>query len=145
MIEQIKDIKFANECDILLTKLIQDERKYDSYIDSDFVVVNFYQNVINNDGHLLYGYFKDNDLLGYIYLKPITTDNKKGYLIDALYVREEYRRQGIGESLLKYGLDLIKDQVDFVDIGVLSQNVAAIKLYEKVGFINFKTLMRNTF
>ena len=145
MIEQIKDINNAIICDNLLTKLIQDERQYDSYINSDFVVKDYYQNIINKEDHLLYGYFINNEMVGYIYLKPIIVDNKKGYLIDALYVLDAYRRQGIGESLVKYGIDLIKDKVDFVDISVMSNNIAAFKLYEKIGFNNFKTLMRHIF
>ena len=45
MIIRVLDEERASTCDILLTKLIQDERQYDNSIDKDFVVNNYFKNI----------------------------------------------------------------------------------------------------
>lgn len=49
MIVQVKDDNLAEKCDELLTKLIEDERKYNNKINEFFIVVDYFKNVINDD------------------------------------------------------------------------------------------------
>ena len=100
MIVRVLDVERANICDDLLTKLIQDERKYNNSIDKDFVVKNYFQNVIKNENNILLCYEEDAMIKGYIFLKSIEDNNRKGYLIDGLYVIERDRNKGIATKLI---------------------------------------------
>ena len=143
MIIRVLDEERTNICDSLLTKLIQDERQYDNSIDVNFKVKDYFKNVIKNKNNMLLCYEEDEIIKGYIYLKLIDNDNKKGYLIDGLYVDTEYRNNGIATMLIEKSLNIIKDtNVDFVDINVMSTNRVAINLYKSFGFNEFKISFR---
>lgn len=143
MILRVSEPKKADICDNLLTKLIQDERKYDPLIDKNFIVKDYYKNVIKNNDNILLCYEDNNIIKGYIYLKPITSDDNKGYLIDALYVLEEYRNKGIASSLIKEAIKIVeKSNIKFIDINVLANNKIAHNLYNSLGFNDFKINLR---
>lgn len=141
MVIRVFDEERANICDNLLTKLIQDETQYNSSIDKNFIVKDYFKNVIKNKDNILLCYEDEKIIKGYIYLKLIISDNMRGYLIDGLYVEEDYRNNGIATKLIKDALTMIKD-VNFIDINVMSQNTRAINLYKKIGFKEFKKCLR---
>ena len=143
MIIRIIEEKDAKVCDELLTKLIRDESKYDKLISKDFKVQDYFKNVIKDSNNILLGYIIDNQIIGYTYLKYLANDNKKGYLIDGLYILENYRGQGYAKKLLKYALNLLENKsLDFIDINVLGANKKARNLYKLLGFKDFKITMR---
>jgi ribosomal protein S18 acetylase RimI-like enzyme len=53
-----------------------------------------------------------------------------------LYVSPKFQKKGIGRQLLRFALSEIESPVD---VTVLSNNGAAIRLYEKEGFVICKT------
>lgn len=55
--------------------------------------------------------------------------------ITNIAVKKEYRRQGVGEALLKAIINYCAD-CSFVTLEVRVSNEAAIKLYEKSGFVS---------
>lgn len=143
MVIRVLDEVRANICDNLLTKLIQDERQYDDSIDENFVVKDYFKNVINNKDNILLCYEKDKIIKGYIYLKLVNNDNKKGYLIDGLYVDNEYRNNGIATKLIENALNVIKKaNISVVDINVMANNSVAINLYKRFGFNEFRISLR---
>lgn len=143
MIIRIIEEKDAVVCDELLTKLIKDESQYDKLISKDFKVHDYFKNVIKDSNNILLGYIIDNQIIGYTYLKYLANDNKKGYLIDGLYILENYRGQGYAKKLLKYALNLLENKsLDFIDINVLGANEKARNLYKLLGFKDFKVTMR---
>ena len=143
MVIRVLDDERANICDNLLTKLIQDERQYDKSIDKGFVVKDYFKNVIKNEENILLCYEENNIIKGYIYLKQIINNNKKGYLIDGLYVEELYRNKSIASKLIEKALNITKDNgIEVLEINVMSQNKKAIKLYKKYGFNEFKVCFR---
>lgn len=143
MIIRIIEEKDAKVCDELLTKLIRDESKYDKLISKDFKVQDYFKNVIKDRNNILLGYIIDNQIIGYTYLKYLANDNKKGYLIDGLYILENYRGQGYAKKILKYALNLLENKsLDFIDINVLGANEKARNLYKLLGFKDFKITMR---
>ena len=143
MIIRVLDEERASTCDILLTKLIQDERQYDNSIDKDFVVNNYFKNIINNENNILLCYEEDNIIKGYIYLKPVNNDSQNCYLIDGLYVDNEYRNKGIATKLIENALNVIKEtNVAVVDINVMANNSVAISLYKRFGFNEFRISLR---
>lgn len=141
MIERVYDEKLADNCDQLLTLLIRDEKQYDNNIDDNYEVKDYFKNVIKDKENILLCY-KDNDVIkGYIYLKRVVDNDKKGYLIDGLYVIEKYRRQGIAKKLVDYALKLIKDS-EFININVMADNKNAINLYKSFGFKEFRITLQ---
>ena len=143
MIIRVLDEERASTCDILLTKLIQDERQYDNSINKDFVVNNYFKNIIKNENNILLCYEEDNIIKGYIYLKPVNNDSQKGYLIDGLYVDIKYRNNGIATKLIENALNVIKDtNVAVIDINVMANNSVAINLYKHFGFNEFRIGLR---
>lgn len=143
MIIRVSDEERASTCDILLTKLIQDERQYDNSIDKDFVVNNYFKNIIKNENNILLCYEEDNIIKGYIYLKPVNNDSQNCYLIDGLYVDNEYRNKGIATKLIENALNVIKEtNAAVVDINVMANNSVAISLYKRFGFNEFRISLR---
>lgn len=139
MIDKVVNKEDTKICDEFLTKLIQDERKYDSTIDENFIVKDYFINIINSSNNMLFLYKINNLPVGYIYAKE--SDN--GYIIDGLYVLEEYRNQAIASELLNHVINEIKKtNAKYIDINVMYQNELAINLYKKIGFEKLRLSMR---
>ena len=131
MIIKANSIDDCKICDNFLTLLIQDERKYDTTIDENFVVKDYFINVINNQNILLL-YKNENKPIGYIFAKKI--DNK--YLIDGLYIDINFRNKGIAKKLIKVIIKEIYSLGDYeIFINVLKENKVAVNLYKNIGFI----------
>ena len=140
---RVKTENEASICDKLLTKLIQDERKYDSFINDNFIVKDYFKNVIKDENNILLAFEENKIIKGYIYLKYIETDGKAGYLIDGLYVLENYRNCGISKKLIEEALKILTNKnIEFIDINVMYQNELAKNIYKHFGFKNFKITMR---
>ena len=130
MIIKVNNINDCNICDEFLTLLIQDERKYDNTIDENFVVSNYFINMIKGQNIILL-YKKENKPIGYIFAKKI--DDK--YLIDGLYVDINFRNKGIATKLIKEIIREIYLLGDYeIFINVLKKNKVAVNLYNKLGF-----------
>ena len=131
MIIKVNSIDDCKICDNFLTLLIQDERKYDTTIDENFVVKDYFINMINNQNILLL-YKTENKPIGYIFAKKI--DDK--YLIDGLYVDINFRNKGIATKLIKVIIKEIYSLGDYkIFINVLKKNKVAVNLYKNIGFI----------
>ena len=138
VIKEVDNIEEAIKCDELLTKLIIDEKKYNSNISDDVNINNFYPNIYNKDNNKLFIAIDDNNIIGYIYVKLISTDgidNNKELLIDALYIEEDYRNKGIATSLINKVKEYsINNNIKYISINVLDKNIKAKNLYNKLGF-----------
>lgn len=143
MLVRVLDDERAKKCDNLLTKLIHDEKQYDDSIDKNYVVKDYFINVIKDKNNILICDEEKDVLKGYIYLKYIDNDNGKGYLIDGLYVEEKYRNRGIASNLIERALTMVKDEkIDYIDINVMANNMDAINLYKRFGFSEFRIGLR---
>ena len=58
-------------------------------------------------------------------------------LLWGMFVREEYRRLGIGRKLVQAVVDVAREHVEVVQLAVISENVAARRLYESFGFVEY--------
>ena len=99
-----------------------------SFIDKDYWLLNF--NKVKDE------YLKESET--YVYVK---NDTIKGFIsllnnnfIGALFVRKEYRRQGIGRKLINF----VKDKYDRLELQVYEKNVDAMLFYASLGFVNKK-------
>ena len=143
MIKRIITSKDAKVCDGLLTKLILNESEYDKLLPKNFIVQDYFQNVIKDEKNILLGYVVDKQIIGYTFLKNIIKDENAGYLIDGLYIEETYRRKGYAKELLEYSLNLLqKENPVFIEINVLYANKIARNLYKSLGFQDLKITMR---
>ena len=71
-------------------------------------------------------------VVGYIGLSSICGE---GYVTNVA-VLPEYRRLGIGQKILKYVINVFKNELEFISLEVRVSNLPAISLYQKLGFQN---------
>ena len=99
-----------------------------SFIDKDYWLLNY--NKVK-DEYLkkseTYVYTENNDIKGFISI----LNNE---YIGALFIKNEYRRSGIGRRLINF----VKDKYDKLTLNVYEKNINAILFYTKLGFINQK-------
>lgn len=133
--------------DNMLTSLIQDERKkYDSNINENYEVKNFYKQYIENENMCILVAKENETILGYVY--GFVRDNgslynKKVSILDALYVKEQYRGYGIARSLMKEFINWARKKgVTYIELSVCKDNTNAISLYEAEGFCIDKIILR---
>ena len=148
IIKKVDNTEDANECNKLVTKLVNSESKYDNNLRSDYIVKNYFENLYNNENSSLFvAKSDDNMVVGYAFCK-ITTNDEGPFinhvaLIDGLYVDEEYRHQGIATKLIeeckKWALQI---GAGIIELNVTCANTNAINLYQKIGFKDFERKMR---
>ena len=81
----------------------------------------------------VYGFIQDN---GSLY-------NNKVAQLDALFVKEQYRGNGIARSLTKEFINWAEEKgVAYIELSVCKNNTNAISLYENEGFCTDKILLR---
>ena len=67
-------------------------------------------------------------------------DSDGVWVVGSVWVSSKYRGRGLGKSLIEYVLEVAKDEgIRYLELGVNSTLVAAIRLYENVGFRKIKT------
>lgn len=140
MIKVVNTVEDANKCDELLTKLIQDERQYNDLINENYVVKNYFNQVLNDEKITLLAYYDVDLIVGYILIRKLDDDV---CLLDGLYVLEKYRNKGIGSKLLNEAIIRCKKyNVKYIDINVMNNNEVAKKIYKKMGFNEFEIKLR---
>lgn len=128
-----------SEINNMLTDLIQDERKnYDSNINENYKVEEFYEKSIDDDNKIILVARENNIILGYVYGfiqdKGNLYNNKISKLY-ALFVKEQYRGNGIESSLIKEFINWAREKrVAYIELSVCKDNTNAISLYENEGF-----------
>jgi len=59
----------------------------------------------------------------------------KNWILNDLYIDKEYRKQGIGEKLIKTAMNFAKENnAKFVELSTAVNNYTAQSLYEQIGF-----------
>lgn len=77
---------------------------------------------------------KDKQVVGFVEAEIVDT-NPDTVIIHNLFVKKEYRHQGIGTALVDFIEDLFKKKgVSKIRLWVARQNTEAEKLYQKLGF-----------
>lgn len=140
-------IEDAKEINNLLTLLIQDEKKYDSNINESCVVKRLYEDLIPNESNIVLVSVVDNKIVGYLfgYIENTGDTYKEGISkLEALYILEDYRHNGIATSLIKEFKEWsLNNNIRHIEVQVLDNNIDAVKLYNKEGFKNFKSTLLN--
>lgn len=119
-------IRLADTNDIDIIYNLDGEYEYDKYskgLIADSVVNDTYINLIA---------MQDNKPVGYVSVSTVVDESE----ILKIVVAKDYRRQGIGYTLICNVLDRLKDNgAKSVFLEVRSENMPAKKLYEKNGFV----------
>ena len=127
------ELKEANK---LLTKLINDETKYDKNLKEDIIVNKYYEH--KKDNSVLFFAYDNDVIIGYIY-GFIVEDPclKNPYVkLDALYVEDDYRGKKVGNKLINEFKTWCKENnIIYISVSVLSDNLVAKHLYMKHGFL----------
>ena len=138
----IKDAKSVNE---LLTLLIRDEKKYDININEECTIERLYEDIIPNENSIVLVAEKDKKILGYLFGHIIENGNaylEKSAKLEALYIDEKYRKNGIATSLIeKFKIWSKEKKVKYIEVQVLNENVSAYNLYKKEEFKEFKSTL----
>lgn len=100
--------------------------KAHDFIEKDYWLMNF--NRVKEE-YLLksdtYVYVEDNDIKGFV---SILKDN----YIGAIFIKEEFKRKGIGRKLINY----CKSKHDKLFLKVYEKNIDAVLFYVEMGFKN---------
>ena len=137
-----------NECDVLdhlLTLLIRDEKQYDSSINPTFTIIGYYENFVNDVDKCLLVAEEDNKIIGYLYgfkkeKDPVCEKNE--YLLDALYVTQEYRNKNVASMLInEFKSWCLNEGATCISVKVCSENKTAKELYKKKSFKTFAEIM----
>lgn len=142
MIKEVTNIEDANRCDDLLTQLLLDERKYNPTISENTIIKNYFNKILDDENITLLAYYQDSEIIGYILIRKTDPDT---YLLDGLYVLEEYRNKKIAKKLITVALE--KCQVlgaKYVDINVMKENKIALELYKQFDFNEFEMKLRKS-
>lgn len=104
--------------------------------------IEFLKNTISNDDSDILVYENDGTVVGFILLQAkerpdfdFMIPGKYCYIMDVI-VTETYRNKGFGTALMNSAKDWAKERdCNFINLDVLANNLGAIKLYKKLGFI----------
>jgi ribosomal protein S18 acetylase RimI-like enzyme len=70
-----------------------------------------------------------------LYPKYSSVRAVKNWILNDLYVEAEYRKQGVGEKLIKRAMHFAKENnAKFLELSTAGNNYTAQKLYEQIGF-----------
>lgn len=136
----------TSRLDALLSKLICDESQYDGNLNQECEVKDNYCGRIGLDGHKLLLIEDNEEVVGYlygfiyhipgIYKAPIA-------IIDALFVEEAHRRKGYASMLIsEFKKFAGENGVCRIELKVMSDNMPALSLYEKLSFSETKKYMK---
>ncbi len=116
-IEKLIDYKKRNIYEYAKDLSDDEIKKINNYVEEDIPkILNKYSSIII-----------DNNVVGCLLL--IKEDD--GILLDEIYLEEEYRNKGIGTDIMK---KVLNDN-EIVYLWVYKDNIRAISLYKRLGFI----------
>src|SRR5271155_3692886 len=86
----------------------------------------------------VFGAFRSTDLLGIagFVIREGEKERHKGLLV-GMYVRPDSRNAGVGRQLVEAVIDHARDQVEVIQLSVVSGNERARRLYASLGFVEY--------
>ncbi|MDC7126698.1 MAG: GNAT family N-acetyltransferase [Spirochaetales bacterium] len=99
---------------------------------------------INNKNSFFYFVYVGEHLAGYIKINiddaQCDLKEQNGLEIERIYVKNSFKRKGIGNALIRKGVEMAKDyKKDFIWLGVWEKNESAIEFYNKNNFFEIGT------
>jgi ribosomal protein S18 acetylase RimI-like enzyme len=86
----------------------------------------------------VFGAFRDSELLGIagFAFRQSTKEAHKG-LLWGMYVRPDTRKSGVGQRLVEAVIDFARENVEILQLSVVSDNEPARRLYTRLGFVEY--------
>lgn len=97
----------------------------------------FIQERLDNNESVIFVAFDAGKPVGFTQLYPKYSSLRtvKNWILNDLYVDKAYRKQGIGEALIRTAMDFAKQHnATFVELSTTVDNHTAQSLYEQIGF-----------
>lgn len=147
-IKRVTTIEDAELCDKFLTGLIQFESNLDTLINKKFVVKDFYKRVLDNKSKYLALAIAKGEAIGFVYAyreyTKGTSFEDNIIAIDGLFIKESFRRLGVGTALINSVSNWAKNTFGTycLEITYINSNIPAEKCYKKLGFEPIKTILR---
>jgi ribosomal protein S18 acetylase RimI-like enzyme len=87
---------------------------------------------------ITFGAFRAAELVGTagLVLSDRQKEAHKGTMV-GMYVRLDARRAGVGRRLVETIIEFARGRVEQVQLAVVSDNTAALRLYERLGFMQY--------
>ncbi|MBZ4191597.1 GNAT family N-acetyltransferase [Niabella beijingensis] len=102
----------------------------------------FLETRLNNNESVIFAAFADitgeKHPVGFTQLYPTYSSVRtiKNWILNDLFVQDVYRKNGIGEALIRRALHFaIENGAHFLQLETATDNINAQKLYEKIGFL----------
>ena len=112
-----------NDAALKYKGIISDDCWHDPYMSEQELIIEF------NNGVRMFGYSKNNQLVGVMGIQEL----QEVTLIRHAYTLTQYQGKGIGNSMLKYLLEI--NQSSRLLVGTWRKAIWAIRFYEKFNFI----------
>ncbi|HZY39830.1 MAG TPA: GNAT family N-acetyltransferase [Mucilaginibacter sp.] len=123
---------------LLVTKLFDDYRVFYKYPSDIRLAEKFIKERLeNNESVVFIALADDGTSIGFTQLYPLISSGRaiKNWVLNDLYVAPEYRKQGIGEALIKTAREFAaRDGAVFLQLETATDNYNAQRLYENIGF-----------
>lgn len=107
--------------------------------DSDLALAKkFIQARLDNRESIIFVALDKTKPVGFTQLYPKYSSARavKNWILNDLYVKADYRKQGIGEALIKTAMQFATQQeAVFVELSTAVDNFTAQNLYEQIGFV----------
>lgn len=147
IIKEVENEQEAKKCNELLTLLIHSESEYDTNLNKDYIVSNWFENIYQNEYNKIFIAIENDEIMGYIYCKLnfIESDvtNELEALIDGLYVEERFRNQGIATALINKAKEWSKlNGAKYINVNVLDKNTNALNLYKSNEFRDYERKLK---
>jgi GNAT superfamily N-acetyltransferase len=97
----------------------------------------FLSNRINNQESVIYIYYAKNIPVGFTQLYPKYSSARmvRNWILNDLFVLEQYRKTGIATQLINQAIEFAKSKdANFVQLETQVDNFVAQKLYQHLGF-----------
>ena len=143
--KKLENEEYVNQCDFLLTKLIQSEKIWNDNINEYFEVKDYFINIYKNKNNIIYFAQDQEKVIGYVYAK-INWDNSskdREALLDSIYVLPEYRNNDVGKNLIWLIEKELKSQnIKYLNLNVIKDNIGARNFYKNLKFQEYGIILR---
>jgi ribosomal protein S18 acetylase RimI-like enzyme len=122
----------------IVTKLFDDYRVFYKF-PSDIPLAERFikERLEKNESVIFVALADDGTPIGFTQLYPLISSGRaiKNWVLNDLYVAPDYRKQGIGEALIKTATEFATaDGAAFLQLETATDNYNAQRLYENIGF-----------
>ncbi|MRG87304.1 GNAT family N-acetyltransferase [Salinibacillus xinjiangensis] len=99
---------------------------------------------LSSESSITFGAFDEDQLVGMATLLfPSKEKEKHKAFLVAMYVKQEYRKKGIGKQLIMKVIQTARRaKIEQLQLSVVANNESAIRLYQSIGFESYGTEKR---